>query len=152
MESNSLKAKILELVPEAQQVENKQFPAFLIPPGKLKALATSLKEDKDLDFDYLFCLSGVDWGTELGVVYHLTSTYHNHTLELKVKTSDRETPEIETVSDLWKTADFFEREVWDLFGIRFKGHPDLRRIFLEESWVGYPLRKDYKDDINIVEL
>ncbi len=152
MDSEKLTDKILEIVPEAQQEENKQFLTFLIPPDKLKTLTTHLKEEKELDFDYLFCLTGVDWGTELGVVYHLTSTSLNHSVELKVKTDNRETPEFDTVTDLWMTADFFEREVWDLFGIRFTGHPDLRRILLEEDWVGYPMRKDYTDEVNIVEL
>jgi len=152
MDSEKLKEKISSLVPEAHLEENKQFPTFLIPPDKLKFLATQLKENKELDFDYLFCLSGVDWGTELGVVYHLNSTSLSHSLELKVKTENREKPEFDTVADLWKTAEFFEREVWDLFGIRFNGHPDLRRIFLEEDWVGYPMRKDYTDEVNIVEL
>jgi len=152
MESEKLKEKILEIVPEAQQEENKQFPTFLIPLDKLKTLTTQLKEDKDFDFDYLFCLTGVDWGTELGVVYHLTSTSLNHSVELKVKTENRDNPEFDTVSDLWRTAEFFEREVWDLYGIRFTGHPDMRRIFLEEDWVGFPMRKDYTDEVNIVEL
>lgn len=152
MEPEQLKQKILSLEPEAQQEANQQFPTFLIPSGKFKALAAQLKEEKDLDFDYLFCLSGVDWGAELGVVYHLTSTALDHSVELKVKTADREKPEVDTVADLWKTAEFFEREVWDLFGIRFTGHPDMRRIFLEEEWVGFPMRKDYTDEVNIVEL
>ena len=71
---------------------------------------------------------------------------------LKVKISDRENPAVDTVSDIWKTAEFHEREVYDLFGIKFNNHPDLRRILLEEDWEGYPLRKDYKDEVNIVEL
>lgn len=152
MDSEKLKEKILELVPEAQPEENKQFPTFVIPAGKFKSLVSQLKEGQDLDFDFLFCLSGVDWGTELGVVYHLTSTSLNHSLELKVKTENRENPEFDTVADIWKTAEFFEREVWDLYGIRFKGHPDMRRIFLDEEWVGFPMRKDYTDEVNIVEL
>ena len=152
MDAEKLTEKILEIVPDAQVEENKQFPTLLIPSGKFKHLATLLKEEKELDFDYLFCLTGVDWGTELGVVYHLTSTTHNHTVELKVKTENRETPEFDTVADLWKAAEFLEREVWDLYGIRFTGHPDMRRIFLEENWVGHPMRKDYTDEVNIVEL
>ena len=152
MDNEKLKEKILILVPEAQLEENPQFLTLVVPPEKLKILMSHLNEEKELDFDYLFCLSGVDWGEELGVVYHLTSTRHNHSVEIKVKTVNRENPEFDTVSDLWKSADFFEREVWDLFGIRFKGHPDMRRIFLEESWVGYPMRKDYTDDVNIIEL
>lgn len=152
MEKETLIKKILDLVPEAQQEENPQFPTFTVPPDKFKALAKTLKEEKEFGFDFLFCLTGVDYGEALGVVYHLNSTTHNHSVELKVKTSDREHPEMDTVCDLWKAADFFEREVWDLFGIRFTGHPDLRRIFLEEDWVGYPMRKDYQDDVNIIEL
>ena len=86
------------------------------------------------------------------VVYHLESTVHGHKMVLKVKISDRENPAVDTVSDIWKTAEFHEREVYDLFGIKFNNHPDLRRILLEEDWEGYPLRKDYKDEVNIVEL
>jgi len=152
MDAEKLTEKILALVPEAAPEENKQFISFLVPADKLKYLASQLREKKELDFDFLFCLTGVDRGTDLGVVYHLASTTHQHELVLKVRTPDLENPVFDTVSDLWKTADFLEREVWDLFGIRFRGHSDLRRIFLEEDWIGYPLRKDYKDDINIVEL
>jgi len=152
MDNDKLKEKILNLVPDAQQEENPQFLTLVIPVEKLKELARALKDDGELDFDYLFCLSGVDWGADLGVVYHLASTNLGHSIEIKVKTDNREDPEIDTVSDLWRTADFFEREVWDLFGIRFNGHTDMRRIFLEEDWVGYPMRKDYTDEVNIVEL
>ena len=79
----------------------------------------------------------------------LRSTIYGHTLVLKTRTSDRENPEFDTVSDIWKTADFHEREVYDLLGIKFNNHPDLRRLFLDNSW-GFPFRKDYVDDINIV--
>jgi len=147
-----LSEKIFSLEPDLIREENPQFPTFVVPAGKLKLLMSRLKDLKDLDFDYLVCLSGVDWGTELGVVYHLSSTAQNHWVEIKVKTSDREHPEFDSVCDLWKTAEFFEREVYDLYGIRFSGHPDLRRILLEEDWVGYPLRKDYTDSVNIIEL
>ena len=85
----------------------------------------------------------------MGVVYHLFSTKYNHGIVLKTRTADRENPHLDSVSDIWKTADFHEREVFDLLGIRFTNHPDLRRLFLDSSW-GYPLRKDYVDDINIV--
>jgi NADH:ubiquinone oxidoreductase subunit C len=91
----------------------------------------------------------VDYGTDLGVVYHLRSTILNHVVVLKSRTSDRENPNFDTVSDIWKTADLHEREVYDLLGIKFNNHPDLRRLFLDNSW-GFPLRKDYVDDINIV--
>ena len=88
----------------------------------------------------------------LEVVYHLESTIHGHQLVLKVRTADRENGAIDTVSDIWRTAEFHEREVYDLMGIRFTNHPDLRRLFLEEGWKGHPLRKDYADEVNIVEF
>ncbi len=127
----------------------KQYVEVTLPAGKLHAVATQLRERDEAKFDYLFCLSGVDYGQDLGVVYHLRSTVHDHAIVLKVRTSDREHPQFDSVADIWKTADFHEREVFDLLGIEFANHPDLRRLFLDRSW-GYPLRKDYVDDINIV--
>jgi NADH:ubiquinone oxidoreductase subunit C len=91
----------------------------------------------------------VDYGQDLGVVYHLRSTKHNHTVVLKTRISDRENPHLDSVTDIWRSAEFYEREVFDLLGIRFINHPDLRRFFLPSSY-GYPLRKDFVDDINIV--
>ena len=111
-----------------------------------------LRTSEDTQFDFLFCLTTVDWLEYMTVVYHLRSTTLNHQIVLKVKIENREKPEIDTVSDIWRTAEFHEREVFDLFGIVFRNHPDLRRIFLDDDWVGYPLRKDYVDEVNIVEL
>ena len=85
------------------------------------------------------------------VVYHLTSRQHKHTLVIKAKIEDRDHAVIDTVSDLWKTANFHEREIYDLFGVKFTNHPDLRRIFLDDDWVGHPLRKDYTDE-NMISL
>lgn len=152
MDPQQLKERVQNLVPEAGLVENKQFATFVIPPDKLHTLAEKLRNDQDTEFDYLFCLSGVDMVKYLEVVYHLNSTVHGHSLVLKVQTADRENPSFDTVCDIWKTAEFHEREVYDLFGIKFNNHPDLRRIFLDENWEGYPLRKDYTDEVNIVEL
>jgi len=129
--------------------EGKQFLEVNVPPSKLYSLARQLREREEAQFDFLFCLSGVDYGTDLGVVYHFRSTVYEHVVVLKTRTSDRENPQFDSVSDIWKTADFHEREVFDLLGIRFANHPDLRRLFLDSSW-GFPLRKDYVDDINIV--
>jgi NADH/F420H2 dehydrogenase subunit C len=134
---------------ELEVKEGKQFTEVTIPTSKIYSIARQLRERDETQFDFLFCLSGVDYGQDLGVVYHLRSTVHNHTIVLKTRTSDREHPQIDSVSDIWKTADFHEREVFDLFGIRFNNHPDLRRLFLDNSW-GFPFRKDYVDDINIV--
>ena len=129
--------------------EGKQYVEVTVPPSKLYSLARQLRDKKEAQFDFLFCLSGVDYGQYLGVVYHLRSTIYDHVVVLKTRTSDREHPQFDSVSDIWKTADFHEREAYDLLGIRFANHPDLRRLFLDNSW-GYPLRKDYVDDINIV--
>jgi NADH-quinone oxidoreductase subunit C len=129
--------------------EGKQFIEVTVPQNKLHSLAIQLREREETQFDFLFCLSGVDYGTDLGVVYHLRSTILNHVVVLKSRTSDRENPNFDTVSDIWKTADLHEREAFDLLGIKFNNHPDLRRLFLDNSW-GFPLRKDYVDDINIV--
>ncbi|MGZ0016016.1 NADH-quinone oxidoreductase subunit C [Yeosuana sp. AK3] len=130
--------------------EGSQFLNILVTPEHLYQLMTDLKTNNETSFDYLFCLSGVDWQPELGVVYHLESTTHRHSIVVKVKTADRENPTFDSVCDIWKTAEFHEREVFDFFGIKFNNHPNLKRLFLTEEWVGFPLRKDYEDDINMV--
>ena len=152
MDLEKLKEKLLTLVPEAEFEENKQFLTAVIPAGKLHTTAQNLKEAEDTAFDYLFCQTGVDMTKYLMVVYHLNSTKFKHDIVLKVKTDNRENPVFDTVCDIWRTAEFLEREIYDLLGIHFNNHPDLRRIFLDENWKGHPLRKDYKDEINIVEL
>jgi NADH-quinone oxidoreductase subunit C len=140
---------IKSLEPECEIKEGKQYTEVTVSPGKLHELAKNLRESEKASFDYLFCLTGVDYGQDLGVIYHIQSTRHRHKIVLKTRTSDRDNPQIDSVADIWKTADFHEREAYDLLGIKFTNHPDLRRLFLDKSW-GYPLRKDYTDDINIV--
>jgi NADH-quinone oxidoreductase subunit C len=140
---------IKSIDPELEVKEGKQFVEVTVPSSKLHSLALQLRERKEAGFDFLFCLSGVDYGQDLGIVYHLRSTVHDHVVVLKVRTSDRINPQFDSVSEIWRTADFHEREVYDLLGIKFANHPDLRRLFLDNSW-GFPLRKDYVDDINIV--
>ncbi len=151
MDTLKLKERILGLVPDAEFQENKQFPTFILPSAQLHNLAAGLAGDADLAFDFLFCLSGVDMVSYIEIVYHLESTTQRHQMVLKVRVSDREHGSVDSVCDIWRTAEFHEREIYDLLGIRFTNHPDLRRIFLEEGWNGHPLRKDYVDDINIVE-
>jgi len=140
---------IKSLDPDLEIKEGRQFTEVTIPPAKFHSVAKNLRESEKTSFDYMSSLSGVDYGNDLGVVYHLFSTKHKHGIVLKTRTTDRVNPQLDSVSDIWKTADFHEREVFDLLGIRFTNHPDLRRLFLDSSW-GYPLRKDYVDDINIV--
>lgn len=151
MENEGLKEFILRATPEAEIVQGTQYLLVTVPSDKLHGLASTLKSDSSTSFDYLFCLTGVDWPQHMEVVYHLKSTQHGHSFVLKGKISTRENPEIDTVCDLWPTAEFHEREVFDLYGINFKNHPDMRRIFLEDDWVGFPMRKDYDDPINIIE-
>jgi NADH:ubiquinone oxidoreductase subunit C len=85
------------------------------------------------------------------MVYHLSSTRHRHNIVIKSKLN-RENPEIQTVCDIWRTAEFHEREVFELFGVNFLNHPDLRKLILPDDWVGYPLRKDYEDPVNMIKL
>lgn len=150
MTNEELKNFISAHTPEAT-FEEAQFLNAFIPSEKLHPLAKHLRENSDSDFDYLICVSGVDWKDYFFVVYHLQSRKHKHIFVLKAKITDRNNAEIETVSDIWKTANLHEREVYDLFGIKFINHPDLRRLFLDDTW-GFPLRKDYTDDVTIVQL
>jgi len=130
--------------------EGSQFLNITVQPEQLHELMSLLRENSETNFDYLFCLSGVDWGKELGVVYHLESTNHRHSIVVKVNTADRENPTFDTVCNIWETAEFHEREVFDFFGVKFNNHPNLKYLFLTEDWEGYPLRKDYVDEINMV--
>jgi len=145
--SNPINKSLLEFSDEGSQFLN-----IFVKPEHLYTLMCKLKYDEKTCFDHLFCLTGVDWGEDLGVVYHLESTTHRHALVVKVKTSDREHPNFDSVWDIWRTAEFHEREAFDFFGIKFNNHPNLKRLFLTENWEGFPLRKDYVDDVNMVIL
>lgn len=114
-----------------------------VPREILTLVARLLRDDPELAFDSLMCLSGLDWPEYLEVVYHLHSMKHNHKVTLKVRCS-KDDPVVPTVCRLWPTAEWHEREAYDLVGVRFEGHPDLRRILLPEDWEGHPLRKDYQ--------
>lgn len=130
--------------------EGSQFLNISIHPDYLHEMMYYLKLNRNTSFDYLFCLTGVDWGKELEVVYHLESTDHRHLIVVRSKIEDRENPEIESVQDIWDTANFHEREAYDFYGIRFRKHPNLKRLFLTEDFEGYPLRKDFVDEKNMV--
>lgn len=130
--------------------EGSQFLNLSIHPDYLHELMYYLKLNRSTSFDLLFCLTGVDWGKELEVVYHLESTEHRHMMVVRAKLEDREDPEIESICDIWPTADYHEREAYDFFGIRFKNHPNLKRLFLDKDFKGHPLRKDFTDDKNMV--
>ncbi len=105
-----------------------------------------LKAEPGLELDFLEDETAVDWPKRnvIEVVYHLLSYKHRHGIVLKVE-ADRAAPSVPSVEGVWKTANWFEREIFDLFGVDFPGHPDLRRIMLPDDWVGHPLRKDYQE-------
>ena len=149
MEKKQLAAAAASLAPDVVITEGLQFVEITVEPAQLVKVAAALKYNRETSLDLLVSITGMDWGKELGTVYHLRSTAFNHMLVLKTRVSDRENPEIDSLCPLYNAAEFHEREVYDLLGIKFTGHPDLRRLFLDSTW-GFPLRKDYKDDINIV--
>lgn len=135
----------------AQQI-NQQFPKSVSPgegdqlvvaPAHLVEVAHYLKGTPGLELDYLANLSGVDFWDYFGVVYHLVSLKYNHSLVLRVQCPGRENPTVPSVTGIWRGADFQERETYDLLGIRFTGHPNLKRLLLWEGFPGHPLRKDW---------
>lgn len=130
--------------------EASEFLNVTVPKEELVEVCTQLKNTPELDFDYLFCLTGIDYGEKLGVIYHLESIDKKHCIVLKVSTDDREKPVLDTVNHIWRTAEFHEMEVYDFFGITFANHPNMKRLFLPPEWDGYPLRKDYEDEANMV--
>lgn len=148
-----LKEKIGKLCPSATFEEGEVL-RVCVEAKDWRALAEQLKNDAELNFDYLVAVIGCDWKETLGCVYEFTSTATRAMLEVKVTTADRENPMLHSVSDLWKVALLQEREVFDFYGIKFIGHPDMRRLFLRNDWVGYPLRKDYdaNPEINPIRL
>ena len=150
LNKQELSELILKVVPEATFPEGTQLMEVIVPADKIVALAEELKNNKATAYDYLISLTAVDFLTQMTVVYHLDSTVYRQLLVLKVVLTDRETPNVDSVSSVWATAEFHEREVFDLFGIRFNNHPNLKRLFLEDDY-GFPLRKDFCDEINIIE-
>lgn len=151
MSKEELKSKLDEIVISPEYEEGSEWTTVAFESRYWNSIALQLRHTEGLDLNYLFCLTCVDWKTHLTMVYHLTSTIHRHTVVLKSKL-DRINPEIESVSGIWRTAEFHEREVYDLFGVKFLHHPDLRRLFMTEEWKGWPLRKDYEDPVNMIKL
>ncbi len=148
---NNLLDFLKGLLPFANVDQGKQFTEVNVPLKRWRETAQLLRKNSAMPFDYLISLTAVDYLDRFMVVYHLESVDTHNLIVVKTDIENRESPEIETVSDIWVTAEYHEREVYDLFGIRFLNHPDLRRLFLEDDY-GFPLRKDFKDDINIIEL
>jgi NADH-quinone oxidoreductase subunit C len=140
--AKEIAARLEEQLPKGA-IESSQEGSLVVKSESLISVATFLKETPGLDFDYLTSVTGIDYNDYFEVVYHLTSMKHNHSLVLKTRCYDREEPMLPSVVSLWRGADFQEREIYDLMGISFDGHPNLKRIFLWEGFPGHPLRKDY---------
>jgi NADH-quinone oxidoreductase subunit C len=125
---------------------------LFVEPGEFRVWMEKLRGNGQLLFDYMFCLTCVDWKTHLTMVYHLSSTRYRYNIVVKVKL-DRSKPEIETICDIWRTAEFHEREVFEMFGVNFIDHPDLRLLILPDGWEGKnPMRKDFEDPVNMIRL
>ncbi len=127
--------------------EGAQYLTITVPKENLRELMLKLRDDSQTAFDYMFSLTAVDWGKNRGMVYHMESTKHRHIIVVHVHTDDET---LDTISDIYPTAILNEREAYDLMGIKFNNHPDLRRLFLQDDWVGHPLRKDYVDEANMI--
>lgn len=133
--------KISVVSPDAVVAADKA--AVVVTSDSLFKIAEFLKNTPALDFDYLADLTAVDYTDYFEVVYHLVSLKHNHSLVLKTRCYDRDKPAVPSVTKLWRSADFMEREAYDLMGIVFDGHPNLKRLLLWEGFMGHPLRRDY---------
>lgn len=152
MTKEELKIKLAELIPSATLDESGEWLNINLNPADFLQSAEILRNKVELNFDYLFCQTCVDWKTHLTMVYHLESTTYRHQVVVKIQL-DRNKPEIETVSHIWRTAEFNEREVYEMFGVNFLNHPDLRLLILPDGWEGRnPLRKDFEDPVNMIKL
>ena len=138
--SQDIAKQITEHIPEAIVESNE--PWIVVKPEFLLRVTQFLNATPSLKFNYLNCITGVDYLDYIEVVYHLSSMDHNHSLVLKVR-CDRQNPEVPSLYSLFRGADYQEREIYDLLGVKFTGHPNLKRLFMWEGFEGYPLRRDY---------
>jgi NADH-quinone oxidoreductase subunit C len=117
--------------------------AVWVTPESMASVGAALRDDPELDFQYLNGVSAIDFIEHFELVYHLTSLSKRHTGVVRSRVFGREEPSAASVVGVWRGADFQEREIWDLMGVRFNGHPNLKRIMLWEGFDGHPLRKDF---------
>ncbi len=150
MTNEEIKVYISSHAPSVSYDETGEWLNLTIEAAEWKDLALAITRSP-LKMDYLFCLTCLDWKTHLTMVYHLTSTTYRHNIVVKANLI-LDKPQIETVSEIWRTAEFHEREVFEMFGVHFLNHPDLRKLILEEDFKGFPLRKDFEDPINMIKL
>jgi NADH:ubiquinone oxidoreductase subunit C len=152
MGNEALKIKITELLATATFDEAGEWLNLTVDSNDWLPFALQLRNEESLQFDYLFCLTCIDFKTNLTMVYHLSSTIFRHNIVIR-SVLNTETPEIESVASIWKTAEFHEREVYEMFGVDFLNHPDLRLLILPDGWEGKnPMRKDFEDPVNMIKL
>ena len=145
LSGEELAKRTQERVADAVQEWNES--ALWVKPESIPRVMKHLKEDPELSLSYLNAITAVDYVEYFELVYHLTSFQHNHGAVIKAKVYGRAEPTVPSVVDLWRGADFQEREIWDLMGVRFTGHPNLKRLMLWEGFQGHPLRKDFEDTV-----
>jgi NADH-quinone oxidoreductase subunit C len=141
---------LMQMFPGEKISEGNQYVEMTVDPDKLYEVSKILFQAAELSFDYMICMTGVDYPEKIQIVYHLESTKLRHVMVLKTNTLDRENPVLDSLSGIWHTAKYHEREVYDLLGVKFNNHIDMRRLFLDDSW-GFPLRKDYVDELRIIK-
>jgi NADH-quinone oxidoreductase subunit C len=147
MEAEALLAVVVTLDPEIVPRQKADRAAVVLPAGRLASIMRQLRDRPELAFDMLEFHTAIDWLAEnrFEIVYNLYSIKHRHYL-MVTASLPREGAEIASVSSVWQVAEWQEREVYDMFGVLYDGHPDLRRLLLDDEWSGHPLRKDYVDD------
>ena len=150
MTNEEIKEYISSIAPAATFDETGEWLNVIVESAQLKPTMAALRTGK-MQMNYLFCLTCVDFKTHLTMVYHLSATTHRQSIVIKANLN-RELAVIETVCDIWRTAEFLEREVFEMFGVNFTNHPDLIKLILEDDFKGYPLRKDFEDPINMIKL
>jgi NADH-quinone oxidoreductase subunit C len=130
-----------DITPMHEEAPGEKF--VIVKADKIFDVCLFLRDDEKLDFDYMMCLTGVHKSPDLGVVYHLYSIKHKHKIVVKTFVPI-DAPNVPTVERIWRSADWHEREAYDMYGINFEGHHNLIRILCPYDWEGFPLRKDYK--------
>ena len=146
MSREELKSYLTETFPSFKVEDTFDFPLLWVPKEEIVGVLTKLKKDDATQLNFLMCQTAVDRKTYFEVVYHLHSYPLKHDMVVKVQLDDRDNAEVDSIVSLWAGAEFYEKEMYDLFGIRFNGHPHLRRFMLGDEWPGFPLRKDYTDE------
>jgi len=145
LSGEALAEKVSAGVPDSLDlaIDNPAENVLWVKPSRVADVASFLKTDAGLDFNFLNSITAIDYINHFEVVYHLTSLDKQHTAIIKTRLDGREELSLPSVYHLWRGADFQEREIWDLMGVSFPGHPNLKRIMLWEGFEGHPLRKDY---------